>query len=196
MSIIVICSIIGVIAAVILILAIWIGQYNGLVSARNRCDESWSDVQTELKRRYDLIPNLLETVKGYMKHERELLKEITAMRESAMGNQGTPAEQARDEEKLNSLLDKLNIRLEAYPDLKASSNFLKLQDELTDTEDRIQASLRFYNANVREMNNKKQQFPSNIVAGIHGFSERQFFKVEDRRVAEEMKEPVKVQFGE
>ena len=191
-----ICSIIGVIAAVILILAIWIGQYNGLVSARNRCDESWSDVQTELKRRYDLIPNLLETVKGYMKHERELLKEITAMRESAMGNQGTPAEQARDEEKLNSLLDKLNIRLEAYPDLKASSNFLKLQDELTDTEDRIQASLRFYNANVREMNNKKQQFPSNIVAGIHGFSERQFFKVEDRRVAEEMKEPVKVQFGE
>lgn len=191
-----ICSAIGAIAALVLIISVWVGQYNGLVSARNRCDESWSDVQTELKRRYDLIPNLVETVKGYMKHERDLLKEITAMREEAMKNQGAPREQAKDEARLDGLLDKLNIRLEDYPDLKASSNFLQLQEELTETENRIQASLRFYNANVREMNNKKQQFPSNMVARIHGFSEREFFKVKDKRIAKEMEKPVKFRFDE
>ena len=189
-----ICTIVGAIVVVIVILLIWITQFNGLVSVRNRVDESWSDVQTELKRRYDLIPNLVKTVKGYAKHERDLLKDITAMREKCMQDQGSPKQQARSETKLSSLLDKLIVRLENYPDLKASKNFLQLQEELTDTEDRIQASLRFYNANVREMNNKKEQFPSNVVAGIHGFKLREFFEVKDKKVAKAMQKPVDVDF--
>lgn len=191
-----ICIAAVVIGVILLILVIWITQFNGLVAVRNRCDESWSDVQTELKRRYDLIPNLVKTVKGYAKHERELLKDITAMREKCMQDTGSPKHQAKSETKLSSLLDKLIVRLENYPDLKASKNFLQLQEELTDTEDRIQASLRFYNANVREMNNKKQQFPSNIVAGIHGFSLREFFEVKDKKVAKEMQKPVEVDFDD
>lgn len=182
------------IVILLLIFVIWISQYNGLVSVNNRCDESWSDVQTELKRRYDLIPNLIKTVKGYAKHERELLTKITELREAFVKMKGTPQQQAREASQFNSLLDKLMVRLEAYPDLKASKNFLALQEELTDTEDRIQAALRFYNANVREMNNKKQQFPSNAVANIHGFKLREYFKVEDKKTAEGMQKPVEVDF--
>ncbi len=189
-----VCGIAVVIGIILLVLIIWITQFNGLVAVRNRCDESWSDVQTELKRRYDLIPNLVKTVKGYAKHERTLLTDITAMREQAMNTTGSPKEQAAVEGRLSSLLDKLVVRLENYPDLKASKNFLHLQEELTETEDRIQASLRFYNANVREMNNKKQQFPSNIVAGMHGFDLREFFEVKDKKVAAAMQKPVEVDF--
>lgn len=188
------CAVIALIAIVLLVLVIWIAQYNGLVSVNNRCDESWSDVQTELKRRYDLIPNLIKTVKGYAKHERELLTKLTELRESVIKMKGTPKEQAREASQFNHLLDKLMVRLEAYPDLKASKNFLALQEELTDTEDRIQAALRFYNANVREMNNKKQQFPSNAVANVHGFKLREYFKVGDKKTAEAMQKPVDVDF--
>lgn len=188
-----ICGAVAVGAVLVLILIIWIAQYNGLVSVRNRADESWSDVQTELKRRYDLIPNLVKTVKGYAKHEKSLLTEITELREQCMKLHDNPKKQAVQEGKLSSLLDKLNVRLEAYPDLKASKNFLQLQEELTDTEDRIQAALRFYNANIRELKNKREQFPSNIVANAHGFKDKEYFKVEGK-AAKEMQDPVEVDF--
>jgi len=194
MSWLIICAAIAAVVIVLLAFVIWISQYNGLVSVNNRCDESWSDVQTELKRRYDLIPNLIKTVKGYAKHERELLTKLTDLREAAAKFKGSPAEQAKAASHFNHILDKLMVRLEAYPDLKASKNFLALHEELTDTEDRIQASLRFYNANVRDMNNKKQQFPSNVVANTHGFKEREYFKVDDKKTAEAMQKPVEVDF--
>lgn len=191
-----VCGVGLVIGILVIILVIWITQYNSLVSVRTRVDESWSDVQTELKRRYDLIPNLVKTVKGYAKHERDLLKDITAMREKCMAATGSPAQQAVPEGRLSSLLDKLIVRLENYPDLKASKNFLQLQEELTDTEDRIQASLRFFNANVREMNIKKDQFPSNMVANFHGFKKSEFFEVKDKKVAKDMQKPVDVDFDD
>jgi LemA protein len=153
-------------------------MYNGLVSIRNQCDEAWSNVDTELKRRYDLIPNLLNTVKGYAKHEKELLEQVTSLREQAANNHGNLASQAADETALQGVLGKLMVRLEAYPDLKASANFQELQSELANTENRIQAALRFYNGNIRENNNKVQQFPSNIIAGMFSFSLREFFELD------------------
>ncbi len=159
-------------------LVAFIGYYNGLVSIRNQCDESWSNVETELKRRYDLIPNLVRTVKGYAAHERELLEEVVRLREKAAGNEGSPASQARDESALQQALGRLLVRLEAYPDLKASANYLELQRELANTEDRIQAALRFYNGNVRENNNRIQQFPSNVVANMFKFGRREFFELD------------------
>ena len=160
------------------VLLIAVAMYNGLVSIRNQCDEAWSNVDTELKRRYDLIPNLLSTVKGYAKHERELLEKVTDLREKAAGNQGSLASQAQDEIQLGAALGQLMVRLEAYPDLKASQNFLELQEELANTENRIQAALRFFNGNIRENNNKVQQFPSNILAGMFSFGLREFFELD------------------
>ncbi len=171
---------------VVLILAVvLVAMYNGLVSIRNQCDEAWSNVDTELKRRYDLIPNLVSTAKGYAKHERELLEKVTEMREKAASNNGSLASQAQDEMQLQSALGQLMVRLEAYPDLKASQNFLELQQELANTENRIQSSLRFFNGNVRECNNKVQQFPSNIIANMFGFGLREFFELDipEARVA-------------
>ncbi|MDP6850190.1 MAG: LemA family protein [Planctomycetota bacterium] len=162
----------------LLVVLVIIGMYNGLVSIRNQCDEAWSNVDTELKRRYDLIPNLLNTVKGYAKHEKELLEQVTSLREQAANNHGNLASQAADETALQGVLGKLMVRLEAYPDLKASANFLELQSELANTENRIQAALRFYNGNIRENNNKVQQFPSNIIAGMFSFSLREFFELD------------------
>ncbi len=165
-------------AIVLVVLVAFIGMYNGLVSIRNQCDEAWSNVDTELKRRYDLIPNLVNTVKGYAKHEKELLEDLVNLRERASANHGNVASQAADEGLLQKALGQLMVRLEAYPDLKASSNFLELQGELANTENRIQAALRFYNGNVRANNNKMEQFPSNIVASMFTFSRREFFELE------------------
>ncbi|MFT7517355.1 MAG: LemA protein [Myxococcota bacterium] len=172
------------------ILLISVGMYNALVSIRNQCDEAWSNVDTELKRRYDLIPNLINTVKGYAKHESELLAKVTAMREKAVANNGNPQSQAADEGALQGALSSLMVRLEAYPDLKASTNFAELQSELANTENRIQAALRFYNGNIRENNNKVQQFPSNIIAGMYSFSLREFFEIK----IPEMREAPQVSF--
>ena len=169
---------------------IFIGLYNSLVSIRNQCDEAWSNVDTELKRRYDLIPNLVDTVKGYAKHEKELLEQVVAMREQAATNQGSLASQAQDELRLQKTLGQLMVRLEAYPELKASQNFLELQSELSNTENRIQAALRFFNGNIRENNNKVQQFPSNVIANMFGFGTREFFELD----IPEARQPVKVEF--
>ena len=167
-----------------------IALYNGLVSIRNQCDEAWSNVETELKRRYDLIPNLVNTVKGYASHEKDLIEKVVEMREQAAGNTGSLASQAQDEIQLQKALGQLMVRLENYPDLKASSNFLELQQELANTEDRIQAALRFFNGNIRENNNKVQQFPSNVIAGMFSFTLREFFELD----VPEAREPVKVEF--
>ncbi len=171
--------IIGGIALAILIALII--MYNSLVRARNHCQEAWSDVDTELKRRYDLIPNLVNTVQGYARHEKELLDEVTRLREECVENTGPPKEQAGSENKLIRVLHTLMARVENYPDLKASQNFLDLQDELSNTEDRIAAARRFYNGNVRENNNLVQYLPTNIMAAVFSFKEQDFFEIEDQR---------------
>lgn len=172
-------AITGGVALILLIIVV--GVYNGLVGLRNQCDESWSGVQTELQRRYNLIPNLVNTVKGYAQHERQLLEEVTRLRQVCADNNGSPRAQAATETQLNSALGSLMVRLEAYPDLKANQNFLQLQEELTNTEDRIQAAYRFYNGNVRDNNNRVQMFPSNIFASLFGFTNKEFFHIEDER---------------
>jgi LemA protein len=157
---------------------IWvIVQYNWLVRLRNYISESWSNVDTELKRRYDLIPNLVATVKGYAAHEREVLERVTQLRERCVANNGSPAEQARDEVQLVDALKQLLVVVENYPQLKADQQFLKLQQELITTENRIQAARRFYNGNVRDYRNKCETFPSNLVARMFGFQAQQFFSV-------------------
>jgi len=180
-----------VFAVILVILALYvIGVYNSLVRLRNTCDESWSGVETEMQRRYDLIPNLVNTVKGYAAHEKGLLEEVTRLREQCSTNHGTPGEQAATESLLQGALGRLMVRLEAYPDLKANQNFLELQQELANTENRIQAAYRFYNGNVRDMNNRVEMFPSNIFAGMFGFGKREFFELQN----EEARTAPKVQF--
>ncbi|MBT5015986.1 LemA family protein [Candidatus Peregrinibacteria bacterium] len=166
--------------------------YNKLVRLRMRVKEAWSDIEVQLKRRYNLIPNLIETAKGYMTHERETLENVTKARTAAIGNNGTPADQGQTENMLAGALKTLFAVSENYPDLKANQNFLELQRELTDTEDKIQAARRFYNGNVREMNTKVQLFPTNLVAGMLGFKEADFFEVEN----EEERKNVKVKFDD
>ncbi|MEM6998147.1 MAG: LemA family protein [Patescibacteria group bacterium] len=161
-----------------------IGLYNGLVKARNRVDEAWSDITVQLKRRYDLIPNLIETVKGYAKHEKETLNAVVEARNSAMSAQG-PVEKGKAENMLEGTLKSLFALSESYPDLKANENFLQLQNELVDTEDKIQASRRLYNSTVRNYLDKIQQFPANMLAGMFGFrADKEFFEVEDRASVE------------
>ena len=155
--------------------------YNRLVRARNHCHEAWHNIDTELKRRYELIPNLVECVKGYAAYERELLEKITRLREECVANTGSPESQARSENKLIRALGDLYVRIENYPDLKASQNYLQLQEELVNTEDRIQAARRFYNGNVRENNNLVEMFPTNVVASLFGFTPREFFQIDDTR---------------
>ncbi|MDT8394140.1 MAG: LemA family protein [Bacteroidales bacterium] len=168
-----------VILAIIVILVIWlIGIYNALVRLRNQVKNAWSQIDVQLKRRHDLIPNLIETVKGYMKHERETLENITAYRSQAM-NADTVAEKAKAEGLLGGALDRLQIAVEAYPDLKANQNFLSLQEELTSTENKISYARQSYNDQVLFYNNKIQMFPSNIVAGMFNFTEKEFFELED-----------------
>lgn len=181
-----------VVAAVgVLILAV-IGMYNGLVKAKVRVDEAWSDITVQLKRRADLIPNLVETVKAYAKHEKGVFEEVTAAR-SAMMSAGTPAEAAKAENMMAGALKSLFAVAEAYPDLKANQNFQQLQMELVDTEDKIQASRRFYNGAARDLNIKIRTFPTIIFAKMLGFSERQFFELDEAENAS-VQEPVKVDF--
>jgi len=156
-----------------------VAMYNGLVRVKNHCDESWADIDTELKRRYNLIPNLVESVKGYATHEKEVLERVIQARNQAMANNGTPMEQAKDENILIGGLRQLFALAESYPDLKANQNFLELQKELSNTEDRIQRARRFYNGNVRDLSNKIEVFPSNIIAGIFGFQKREYFELDD-----------------
>ena len=166
--------------------------YNGLVQIRNHIKDAWANIDTELKRRYDLIPNLVETAKGYAKHESETLEKVIALRNQCAANKGSPAQQATTEKLLVSSLGGLFALAENYPDLKADKNFMQIQEELTNTEDRIQSARRFYNGNVRDYRNKAQSFPGNIVAGIFNFppEAEEFFEVDPVE-----REPVKVSFS-
>jgi LemA protein len=171
--------VIGIVVAVLLWAAI---NYNSLVRVRMHVRESWSDIDTELKRRYDLIPSLVETVKAYATHEREVLEAITEARARAVASTGSAGRQASDEKPLVDGMRRLFAVVENYPELKASGNFLKLQEELATTEDRIQRARRYYNANVRELNTRVEVFPSNLVAGMFGFEQEEFFEVETSTV--------------
>lgn len=174
---------------VIVVLIIWIiAMYNGLIRMKNRVDEAWSDIDVQLKRRHDLIPNLVNTVKGYAAHEKEVFDKVTTARAAAMGA-GTAETKGQAENMLSGALKSLFAVAEAYPDLKANQNFLELQRELTDTEDKIMAARRFYNGNVRDFNTKIQVFPTNIFAGMLNFAKRDFFQAEAGE-----KENVNVQF--
>lgn len=181
-----------VLAVIAAIIAVIIGLYNSLIRLKNRVDEAWSDIDVQLKRRYDLIPNLVEIVKGYVKHEAGTLEKVTKARTEAMSAQasGDTKKQAEAENTLSGTLKSIFALSENYPDLKANANFLELQRELSDTENKIMASRRFYNSNVRDFNTKLQVFPTNIMAGMLGFKSREFFGIEE---ASE-KENVKVSF--
>ena len=171
-------EIIIVLIVIVIILLYFIGMYNSLVKLRNQVRNAWSQIDVQLKRRHDLIPNLIETVKGYMVHERETLQNVTNARAQAMGA-GTVGEKAKAESLLGGALGRLQIAVEAYPDLKANQNFLALQEELTSTENKISYSRQSYNDQVLFFNNKIQMFPSNIVAGMFKFNEAEFFELED-----------------
>jgi len=172
-----------IILGVVLVVFVWIiAMYNALVRIRQHCRESWSAIDTELQRRYNLIPNLVETVKGYAAHERTALQAVVEARSRALASTGSPQSQAKDENELIGTLQKLLALAESYPDLKASENFLALQSQLANTEDRIQAARRFYNANVRELNTRVQVFPSSMIAGSFGFVEEEFFEIQDTAV--------------
>ena len=177
---------------VVLALAVVI-SYNRFVSQRNLIRNSWANIDTELKRRYDLIPNLVETVKGYASHEKETLEAVVRARSAAASATGSPAEQAAAEGPLIGALRQLFALSEAYPDLKANQNFLELQAELSNTEDRLQASRRFYNANVEQYNRRVQSFPSNVIAGAFKFTEEQFFEIEPA-MRETMEQAPKIEF--
>lgn len=183
-------TIILIALAVLVVIAIAI--YNGLVRAKVRVDEAWSDITVQLKRRYDLIPNLVNTVKGYATHEREVFQKVTEARTHALGAQGV-AETAKAENMFEQTLKSLFAVAEAYPDLKANENFKELQAELVDTEDKVQAARRFYNGAARDLNIKVQTFPTNVFAGMLGFKTREFFEV-DEAEAEVVKKPVAVDF--
>lgn len=176
-----------IIIAVVALVVVWgIAVYNGLIRLRNRTKEGWSDIDVQLKRRHDLIPNLVESVKGYMKHERELLENVTKYRSQAMDAQqaGDTKKLGQIEGMLGNMLGQLQIAVEAYPDLKANQNVAQLMDELSDTENKIQASRRFYNGMVRDFNTKVETFPNNIFAGIFRFKQFDFFEIEDAKERE------------
>lgn len=179
--------VLGIIAVVGIFL--WV-TYNGLVTLKIRVDEAWSDITIQLKRRLDLIPNLINSVKGYAAHESGVFQAVTEARANALNAQGVK-ETAEAENMFEGALKSLFAVAEAYPDLKANENFLQLQQELVDTEDKIQASRRFYNGGVRDLNTKIQVFPNNIFAGMLGFTQREFFEVEDMASVEK---PVEVKF--
>ncbi len=168
-----------IVLGVVALFVLWvIAIFNGLIRLRNRVDEAWSDIDVQLKRRYDLIPNLINTVKGYAKHEEGVFSKVSEARSAAMGAK-TPAQHAQAENMLTESLKSLFAVSEAYPELRASENFAHLQKELVDTEDKIQASRRFYNGNVRDFNTKIQVFPNNVIAGILGFTKYEFFDAPD-----------------
>lgn len=180
-----------ILIAIVAVLVIWfIFAYNGFVRLVNRTKEAWSDIEVQLKRRYDLIPNLVNTVKGYATHESNAFENVTKARASAMGA-GNIEEKEKAENMLTDALKSVFAVAEAYPDLKANQNFLELQRELSDTENKIQAARRFYNTNVRDLNTGVESFPGNIVAGMFKFSKMEFFDLPDDAVAQE---PVAVKF--
>lgn len=180
-------DVVGIILLVLLGVAviglIWgVATYNGFVRLRNLVQEAWRQIDVELHRRHDLIPNLVETVKGYAAHERAVFDEVTAARAAAAAPGSSPAQQAAQENQLTAALGRLFAVAEAYPQLRAADNFLALQAELTNTEDRIAAGRRFYNANVRQLNTKVESFPSNVIAGWFGFTRAEYFETEDPAV--------------
>lgn len=175
--------------AIVLVIVFTIVIYNKLIKMRNHADEAWSDIDVQLKRRYNLIPNIVETVKGYAAHEDSVFTKVTEARSNAI-NAGSMKDQAQAENMLSGALKSLFAVAENYPDLKANENFMQLQNELVDTEDKIQAARRFYNGTVRDYNTKLQQFPNSIIAGMFKFEAKEFFEVED----EEEKKNVKVSF--
>ncbi|PLX21345.1 hypothetical protein C0584_02855 [Candidatus Parcubacteria bacterium] len=181
-----------VLGVIVFLVGYVIAMYNGLVRLKNRVEEAWSDIDVQLKRRYDLIPNLIEVVKGYASHEKETLERVVEARNSAMRAQesGDAKAQGEAENMLSGTLKSIFALSESYPDLKANQNFLELQQELSDTENKIQASRRFYNTNVRDFNTKIEMFPTNLIAKQLGFTARDFFEIEN----EEEKENVKVKF--
>lgn len=183
--------IIIVAVAAVIGLFFWV-TYNSLVRLNVRVQEAWSDITVQLKRRADLIPNLIESVKGYAKHEKQVFQDVTEARANVLNatTQG-PAATAKAENQFEAALKSLFAVSEAYPQLRASENFQQLQNELVDTEDKIQASRRFYNGGVRDLNTKIQQFPANLIAGMLGFKNREFFEVEDMASVEK---PVEVKF--
>ncbi len=181
-----------IILIVLAVVVLWVVfSYNGLVTLVNQAKEAWSDIQVQLKRRYDLIPNLVETVKGYATHEAGVFERVTTARTAAMGA-GTVGEHGQAENMLTGALKSLFAVSEAYPDLKANQNFLQLQKELGDTEDKIQASRRFYNTSVMALNTAEQSFPGNLVASSFGFKPMDLFEL--ATADEAAKEPIKVQF--
>jgi LemA protein len=172
--------VVWIVLGVIVVIAIaGVISYNRFVTQKNLIKDAWANIDTELRRRYDLIPNLVETVKGYATHEREVFEEVTRARASAAGATGSPAAQAAAEGPFMAALGKLFAVAEAYPDLKANQNFLALQSELSNTEDRLQTARRFYNANVREFNTRLQAFPSSVIAGMFHFEPAEFFEIPD-----------------
>ncbi len=181
-----------IILIILVVLVLWaIFIYNGFVSLRNRAQEAWADIEVQLKRRYDLIPNLVNTVKGYATHESSAFENVTKARSMAMGATGPTPEHAQAENMLSGALKSIFAISEAYPDLKANTNFLGLQNELSDTENKIQAARRFYNGNVRDLNTAIESFPSNIIASIFKFAQKEFFDLGDNDVAQN---PVEVKF--
>lgn len=184
-------EILWIIIAIVVVVGLFLwATYNGLVRLNMRVSEAWSDITVQIKRRADLIPNLVSAVKGYAKHEKTVFEEVTEARSSLL-NANDVKSTAKAENQFEGALKSLFAVAEAYPDLKASDNFMELQKELVDTEDKIQASRRFYNGGVRDLNMKIQVFPNNIFASMLGFKAHEFFEVEDRASIEE---PVKVEF--
>lgn len=179
-----------IILGVIAVIIIWaISVYNGLITLRTRSEEAWSDIDVQLKRRYNLIPNLVEAVKGYAKHERGVFESVTKARSEAINASGIE-EQSKAENMLSDTLKSLFAVAENYPNLKASDNFAKLQDELTDTENKIEAARRFYNSNIRDLNIKIERFPEKIIAGSLNFKKKDMFELD----LEEERKAVKIQF--
>lgn len=176
-----------IILAVLVLLIIWV--YNKLIRLKIRVDEAWADIETQLQRRYDLVPNLVETVKGYMQHEKEVFLKVTEARTRAMQS-GSVSEKAQAENLFSETLKTLFAVAESYPELKANENFLELQRELVDTEDKVQAARRFYNSSVRDYNIAIAVFPQNLLAAIFGFTPRDLFEVQES----EKREPVQVKF--
>ncbi len=177
---------------VLAVLVLWfVFSYNGFVSLRNRSKEAWADIDVQLKRRYDLIPNLVNAVKGYATHESQAFEKVSQARSAAM-QAGTPAQKGEAENALSGTLKSLFAISEAYPELKANTNFLQLQNELSDTENKIQAARRFYNGNVRDLNTKIESFPSNLISLIFHFSKMEFFELDASDSA--AKNPVEVKF--
>jgi len=187
-------TLIYILIAVVVLALVWlVGTYNGFITLRTRAEEAWADIDVQLKRRYDLIPNLVESVKGYASHEQETLEKVIQARNMAMQaeGKGNAGEMAAAENMLSGTLKSLFALSENYPDLKANTNFLELQRELSDTENKIQAARRFYNTNVRDLNIKTETFPSNLIANMFAFGKRDFFDLEG---APEERENIKVSF--